>query len=264
MAANPNAVNVAIPEEVELDDMLGRIGLAPNARNRFREVYGYRTGENFMLMDHHKKSANYLFSAMSGGQPPVAFPQILADGIIAARHFAQYKVSRGQVPFDPATYAPNPADVSAAMQRVWYERARLVMTLPSAVPPLVIAPFTDMQRFSAFNASVAAACATVRSPGNGAFFTYLARTTGVATPAILDAPYDNIDLDLVATTLHTGVRYEEDNRIFFRAIALSVADGRLGSFIDPHRDAADGRGAYLALVTACHDPSMAPARVGRA
>jgi hypothetical protein len=45
MAANPHAVNVALPDEVELDDMLGRIGLAPNARNRFREVYGYRTGE---------------------------------------------------------------------------------------------------------------------------------------------------------------------------------------------------------------------------
>jgi hypothetical protein len=141
MAANPHAVNVAIPDEVELDDMLGRIGLAPSARNRFREVYGYRTGENFLLMDYHKKSANYLFSAMSGGQPLVASPQILADGVIAARHFAQYKVSRGQVPFTPASYAPNTAVASAAMQRLWYERARLVMALPFAVPPLVIAPF---------------------------------------------------------------------------------------------------------------------------
>jgi hypothetical protein len=118
----------------------------------------------------------------------VAFPQILADGVIAARHFAQYKVSRGQVPFTPASYAPNPAVASAAMQRLWYERARLVMALPSAVPPLVIAPFTDMQRFPAFNSIVAAACATVRRPGNGVFFTYLSRTIGTVTPAILNAP----------------------------------------------------------------------------
>jgi hypothetical protein len=264
MAANPHAVNVTLPDEVELDDMPGRIGLAPNAGNRFREVYGYRTGENFLLMDYHKKSANYLFSAMSGGQPPVAFPQILADGVIAARHFAQYKVFRGQVPFTPASYAPNPAAASAVMQRLWYMRARLVMALPSAVPPLVIAPFTDMQRFPAFNSIVAAAYATVRSPGNGIFFTYLSITIGTVTPAILSAPYNNTDQDLVATTLHTGTRYEEDNRIFFRAIALAVADGRLGSFINPHRDATDGRSAYLALVRACHDPSQAPARVGRA
>jgi hypothetical protein len=215
-------------------------------------------------MDYHTKSANHLYSAMSGGQPPVAFPQILADGVIAARHFAQYKVSRGQVPFSPATYAPNPPSESAALQRLWYERARLVKALPSAVPPLVVAPFTDMQRFPAFNSSVAAACATVRSPGNGAFFTYLSRTIGEVTPVLLDAPYDNIDQDLVATTLLTGTCYEEDNWIFFRAIALAVADGRLGSFIDPHQDAADGCGAYLALVAACHNLSMAPARIGRA
>jgi hypothetical protein len=43
-----------------------------------------------------------------------------------------------------------------------------------------------------------------------------------------------------------------------------VSDGRLGAFIDPYRDTADGRGAYLAIVLACYDPSMAPARIKQA
>jgi hypothetical protein len=35
----------------------------------------------------------------------------------------------------------------------------------------------------------------------------------------------------------------------------------LGAYIDSYRDAADGRGAYLALTLACYDPSLAPARI---
>jgi hypothetical protein len=257
-AADPN-----IPDEVELDEMLARIGLGDTTRDRFREVYGYRTGKDFLLMDFHKKASSHLFSAMTG-QPPVPFSKRLADGVISARYFAQFRASRGQVPFTPASYAPNPADLSEAMQFVWHERATLLMHMSNTVAPLVIAPFTDMQRFPSFKSNTAAACATVRSPGNGAYFSYLLRFTGEVTLEALNAVYASIDQNLVATTVHAGMRYDEDNRILFRAIATSVSDGRLGAFIDPYRDAADGRGAYLAIVLACYDPSMAPARIERA
>jgi hypothetical protein len=60
MAANINAVNAGFPDEVELDDMFARIGLNVHARNQFRKVYGYRTGNEFIYMDVHKKSAMYL------------------------------------------------------------------------------------------------------------------------------------------------------------------------------------------------------------
>jgi hypothetical protein len=261
MAANIYAADTNIPDEVEFDDMLSRIGLGANTRNRFREVYGYRTGEDFLLMDFHKKASSHLFSAMTG-QPPVPFSKRLADGVIAACYYAQYRASRGQIPFTPASYAPNPPAVSTAMQRIWHERARLLMQLSTTVAPVIIAPFTDMQCFPAFKSNTATACATVRSPGTGAYLSYLTRSISEVTPATLNATYDSIDQDLIATTLHTGVRYEEDNRILFRAIATAVSDGILGAFINPYCDTADGRGAYLAIVQACY--GMAPARIKRA
>jgi hypothetical protein len=61
--------------------------------------------------------------------------------------------------------------------------------------------------------------------------------------------------------VHEGTRYEEDNRVLYRAIANAVGEGRLGAYIDTYRDTADGRGAYLALTLACYDPSLAPARI---
>jgi hypothetical protein len=100
MAANINAVNAAIPGEVELDDMFARIGLNVHARNQFRKVYGYRTGDEFVYMDVHKKSAMYLQTAIAV-EPLALFSKRLADGVMAARHFAQYQVNRGQVPWTP-------------------------------------------------------------------------------------------------------------------------------------------------------------------
>jgi hypothetical protein len=260
MAANINAVNAGIPGEVELDDMFARIGLNVHARNQFRKVYGYRTGDEFVYMDVHKKSAMYLQSAIAV-EPLALFSKRLADGVMAARHFAQYQVNRGQVPWTPATYAIGTPAESARMQNQWLERSRLVAQLSSAPPTLVIAPFTDMLRFPAFKANTAAACATTRSLDTGAFFGYLLRRTGAVTAAARAAIYENIDADLVTTTVHEGTRYEEDNRVLYRAIANSVGEGRLGAYIDTYRDTADGRGAYLALTLACYDPSLAPARI---
>jgi hypothetical protein len=66
MAANIDAVDNAIPAEVAFDDMLRRIGLNDHARDKFRQVFGYRTGNEFVQMDVHKKSAMYLQTALVG------------------------------------------------------------------------------------------------------------------------------------------------------------------------------------------------------
>jgi hypothetical protein len=147
------------------------------------------------------------------------------------------------------------------MQNQWLERSRLVAQLSSAPPTLVIAPFTDMLRFPAFKANTAAACATTHSIDTGEYFGYLLRRTVAVTAQARAATYENIDADLVTTTVHEGTRYEEDNRVLYRAIANAVGEGRLGAYIDTYRDAADGRGAFLALTLACYDPSLAPARI---
>jgi hypothetical protein len=87
MAANINAVNAAIPDEVELDDMFACIGLNVHARNQFCKVYGYRTGNEFVFMDVHKKLAMYLQSAIAV-EPLALFSKRLANGVMAARDFA--------------------------------------------------------------------------------------------------------------------------------------------------------------------------------
>jgi hypothetical protein len=165
-------------------------------------------------MDFHKKASSHLFSAMTG-QPLLPFSKRLADGVIAARYYAQFRASRGQVPFTPASYAPNPPNASEAKQFVWHEQATLLMHMSSTVAPVVIASFTDMQCSPSFKSNTAAACATVRSPGNGAYLSYLIRTISEVTPEALNAVYASIDQNLVATTVHAGIHYEEDNRILF-------------------------------------------------
>jgi hypothetical protein len=98
MAANLNAVNATIPDEAELDDLFTRIVLNVHARNQFRKVYRYRTGDEFVYMDVHKKSVMYIQSLIMV-EPLALFSKRLAGGVMAARHFAQYQVNCGQVPW---------------------------------------------------------------------------------------------------------------------------------------------------------------------
>jgi hypothetical protein len=121
------------------------------------------------------------------------FSKRLADGVIAARHFAQYQVNRGQVPWTPATYAIGTPAESARMQNQWLECSRLVAQLSSAPPTLVIAPFTDMLQFPAFKVNTAAACATTCSIDTGVCFGYLLRPTGAVTVQARAAIYENIE-----------------------------------------------------------------------
>jgi hypothetical protein len=252
MAANLNAVNVAIPHEVELDNMFTLIGLNVHARIQFCKVYGYRTGNEFFYMDAHEKSAMYLQSAIAV-EPLALFSKRLPDGIMAARHFAQYQVNRGQVPWMPTTYATGTPAKSARMQNNWLARSRLVAKLSLTPPTPVIAQFTDMLRFPAFKANTAAACAMTLSLDTGAYFGYLLRRTGTVTVEARAAIYKNTNADLIATTVHEGTQYKEDNRVLYRAIANAVGKGQLGAYI--------GCGAYLALTLACYNPSLAPARI---
>jgi hypothetical protein len=230
MAANIDAVDNAIPAEVAFDDMLGRIGLNVHARDKFRQVFGYRTGNEFVQMDVHKKSAMYLQTAIAV-KPLAHFSKKLADGVMAARHYAQYQVSRSPDPWTPATYAAGTPEQSGAMQCKWLERSRLLGTLSSTPPTLTIAAFTDMQRYPAFRANTVATCATARSFETGANYQYLLRKFGIVTAEARAATYASIDLDLIATTMHSGVRFEEDNANLYRAIATAVGEGKLGTFM---------------------------------
>jgi hypothetical protein len=124
----------------------------------------------------------------------------------------------------------------------------------------MIAAFTDMQHYPAFRANTVATCATARSFETGANYQYLLRKFGIVTAEARAATYASIDLDLIATTMHSGVRFEEDNANLYRAIATAVGEGKLGTFIDAFRETADGRGAYLALTNACYSPSLAVSR----
>jgi hypothetical protein len=56
MAANINAVDNTLPAEVAFNDMLGRIELNVHARDKFRQVFDYRTGNEFIQMEVHKKA----------------------------------------------------------------------------------------------------------------------------------------------------------------------------------------------------------------
>jgi hypothetical protein len=114
------------------------------------------------------------------------------------------------------------------MQNQWLARSRLVAQLSSTPPTLVIAPFTDMLPFPAFKANTAAACSTTCSLDTGVYFGYLLRRTGAVTAEARAAIYKSIDVDLVTTTVHEGTRYEEDNRVLYRAITKAVGEGRLG------------------------------------
>jgi hypothetical protein len=256
MAANLNAVNNAIPAEVTFDDMLGRIGLNVHARDKFRQVFGNCTGDEFVQMDVHKKPAMYLQTAIAV-ELLARFSKKLANGVMAACHYTQYQVSLSPDSWTLGTYAAETAKQSEAMQCTWLEHSRLLGMLMSTPPTLTIAAFTDMQRFLAFKANTVATCATACSFETGACYKYLLRRFGTVTAEARAATYATIDLDLIATTMHSGVCFEEDNSILYCANTTAVGEGKLGAFIDTFHETANGRGAYLALTDACYSPSLA-------
>jgi hypothetical protein len=119
MAANLDTADNAILAEVIFDDMPGWIGLNVHARDKFHQVFGYHTGDEFVQMDVHKKSAMYLQTTI----PLACFSKKLANGVMAAR---QYQVSCSPDPWTPGTYAAGTAEQSAAMQRTWLKHSRLL------------------------------------------------------------------------------------------------------------------------------------------
>jgi hypothetical protein len=106
-------------------------------------------------------------------EPLARFAKKLANGVMAARHYVQYQVSRSTDSWTPGTYAAGTVEQSEAMQRTWLERSRLLGMLSSTQPTLMIAALTDMQGFPAFKAKTVATCATARSFETGACYKYL-------------------------------------------------------------------------------------------
>jgi hypothetical protein len=115
----------------------------------------------------------------------------------------------------------------------------------------------DMQRFLVFKANTVVTCATARSFETGAGYKYLLCKFGTDKAEARAATYATIDLDLIATPMHSGVCFEEDNSNLYCTIATAVGEGKLGAFIDAFRETADGHGAYLALTNACCSPNLA-------
>jgi hypothetical protein len=69
---------------------------------------------------------------------------------------------------------------------------------------------------------------------------------------MLAAPYASIDDELVATTLHQGVQFANDNQELFLAISTAVASGLTH---------VNGHDTFLALHILCDNPSGAHAQL---
>jgi hypothetical protein len=160
---------------------------------------------------------------------------------------------------DPNLFAPT--GVEDPMLNDWIDRRLIIHDIPTAPPtPLVIAPFLSTKDWREFYANVVTACGGRRNPKTGVLYLYLTREHTAVTPAMLAAAYNKIDDELIATTLHQGVQFANDNRELFLAISTAVASGPLLTHVDNYRTAGNGRGAFLALRILCDNQSNARAQ----
>jgi hypothetical protein len=224
MAANiaaQAALPVALAQaQQDFEACFLRLGLNQNQVNAYVQAIGVHTVADFRITQYGKSEEKTLIKDVKVPGDNTRFNNVQSVHIIAFRHWVNYMDSKG-VAADPNLFAPT--GVGNPMLNDWIDRRLIIHDIPTAPPtPLVIAPFLSTKDWREFYANVVTACGGQRNPKTGVLYLYLTREHTAVTPAMLAATYDSIDDELIATTLHQGVQFTNDNRELFLAISTAV------------------------------------------
>ena len=84
-----------------------------------------------------------------------------------------------------------------------------------------------------------------RSPKTGAPLVYVLRTKAVPDQVDLDADYESIDDDLIATTKLEGTQYIQDRKTVWNIMMHTLIDGPGWTYAQRYQKSCDARSAYL-------------------
>jgi len=174
----------------------------------------------------------------------VDFPFMSVRALIAVRNWAAYRVARGE----PCL----PTDFTEEAEEKWTERtddldeireaAKLAKGEEGTIPKLSV-----LDEWSSFIELFHDHLGSMRDPKLGAPLTFVIRDKEVPDQADLDAEYDSVDDDLVATLVLEGPTFNKANKRVFAVLKKATVKGAGWTFIKKYDVKSDGRGAFLAL-----------------
>jgi hypothetical protein len=203
--------------------------------------------------------------AVADVQPPpapVRFPFLALRKLRALRVWLQDRAACGQE-FDVASFTP--AMLEKYIRRL-DERATFDLDKkPDDKPDGVVPEFKDMAKWPTFEERLLTFFATeMRNKNTGAPLSYIVRESKDVTPEALEASYESVDAQLVATLSLTGDDFRIDNRRVYLVLKGLVIDGPGWAFIRKYNKDQDGRGAYFALKAQAEGQSAITTRLNKA
>ena len=188
--------------------------------------------------------------------PRPIFPFVAVKNLKAFYHWIVYRDARGQ--------ALNPAQFVEPTITKWkthlIELDRTAMD-GEATKPEPLASFDDWvdweERFLTY-------CRNKRSARTGVPISYLLRPHDDVTAEMLDATYDSIDDDLIATMILSGGDMAHDNHQLYDTLKGLLQAGAAAPFMAPHNRSRNGRLAYLAVKAQAEGQSALSSRKANA
>jgi hypothetical protein len=203
-------------------------------------------------------------AAVEVPQPPapVRFPFLALRKLRALRVWLQDRAACGQG-FDVASFTQ--ATLEKYIRRL-DERASFDLDKkPDDKPDGVVPEFKDMTKWPTFEERLLTFFATeMRNKNTGAPLSYVVRENKDVTPEALEATYESVDAQLIATLSLTGDDFCIDNRRVYLVLKGLVIDGPGWAFIRKFNKDQDGRGAYFALKAQAEGQSAITTRLNKA
>jgi hypothetical protein len=193
---------------------------------------------------------------------PVRFPFLALRKMRALRVWLQDRAACGQ---DFAVASFTQAMLEKYIRRL-DERASFDLDKkPDDKPDGVVPEFKDMTKWPTFEERLRTFFATeMRNKNTGAPLSYVVRESNDVTPEALEATYESVDAQLIATFSLTGDDFHIDNRRVYLVLKGLVIDGPGWAFIRKFNKDQDGRSAYFALKAQAEGQSAITTRLNKA
>jgi hypothetical protein len=195
------------------------------------------------------RSASHVLPVAGHVRP--SFHYLRERKLTAFRTWIEYRKVRGQV--------PSSTDFAEAAITRWTARLSELADIKAAGDTITLSVTPKLKDFSTWETwdeLFTTHLSHVRNPTLGTPFTYLLRdpvpAQPVQTPAqqraeLLRYAQESVDVDLVATSVHTGDLFLRDNRQLFDLLQSLTIEGTCWTYIERYKAARDGRQAYLQL-----------------
>lgn len=184
--------------------------------------------------------------------PRPTFPFLAVKRLQALFLWCIYRLARGQ--------QASPADFNAAAMVRWERRLHEIERNSNDEDVKTAGPLESFNDWVQWEEALLTWAANVRSARTNVPLQYLLRSHSDVTVEALNAQYETIDEDLIATTLLAGEDYEHDNQQLYDSLKAMNREGPGWPFLQQFNRRREGRGAYLALKAQAEGQSAVESR----